>query len=240
VRRRRYNVSETSLIQGLSDQAGISRRGSGWCRNKTPAGQGQARQHQQTRRPLPAHFVHDGCAGRDPLCQDPSQQTSASACSTVGTQANEGRCDRARQQSACLTLIFEPHSAARCRIRMPATARDRVAATDTGRTRNSRQPHVEMCQLRTFRSIAYLSSGCNMTLSCSSELVRAILRLRCCCEFASFAAMRSATMMVVTFVATDGNGPARNSGRLRAVPPCGAGQRSAAPQELHRRSRHLR
>ena len=60
--------------------------------------QGQARQYQQTRRSLSAQPVHDRCARRHPLCQNPWYQASALAHGVAGAATHEGYGDRARQQ----------------------------------------------------------------------------------------------------------------------------------------------
>src|SRR5215469_4702059 len=49
-------------------------------------------QHQQTGRSLSTQLVHDWCAGRDPLCQNPRDQASAMARGAVGTATDKGRC----------------------------------------------------------------------------------------------------------------------------------------------------
>jgi len=58
---------------------------------------GQARQYQQTRRSLSAQPVHDWCARRHPLCQDPWHRASALAHSVAGAATHDGRSHRARQ-----------------------------------------------------------------------------------------------------------------------------------------------
>ena len=58
----------------------------------------QAREYQQTRRPLSAQPVHGRRARRHSLCQDPRHQASALAHGIVGTAANQDRRHRTGQQ----------------------------------------------------------------------------------------------------------------------------------------------
>ena len=59
--------------------------------------QGQARQYQQTGRPLSTQPVCGRRAVRDPLCQDPRHQTSALAHGIAGSKTDQGRSHRAGQ-----------------------------------------------------------------------------------------------------------------------------------------------
>src|SRR5262249_46065005 len=76
--------SPASLIERPSYLGGIFRPGSALCRSNTRAGQGQARQYEQTRRSLSARPVHRGRAGRYPLCQDPWHSAPAMGQRIVG------------------------------------------------------------------------------------------------------------------------------------------------------------
>jgi transposase len=60
--------------------------------------QGQAWRYQQARRSLPAQLVHCRCSRRHPLCQDPWHRAPPLAYRIAGTQADQGRRHRTRQQ----------------------------------------------------------------------------------------------------------------------------------------------
>jgi transposase len=94
----------TALVASVADPKAFrsARNFSAWVglvpKQYSSGGQGQARQYQQTRRPLSAQPVHGWRARRHPLCQDPRYQASALAHSVAGSAADQGRRDRTGKQ----------------------------------------------------------------------------------------------------------------------------------------------
>ena len=122
----------TALVASVADPKAFrsGRNFSAWIglvpKQHSSGGKDQARQYQQTRRPLSARPVRGRRARRHPLCQDPWHQVSAMAHSVAGTAADQGRRHRAGQQDRANGLGHDGQGRA-IQLSCRAAASDEIA-----------------------------------------------------------------------------------------------------------------